>query len=61
MDGRLQLIETKLSALDSASFQNLCDIYLSSREKISGNFHRPGSQIGKLKPLAEHLTLFSAT
>ena len=49
MDGRLQLIETKLAALDSASFQNLCDIYLSSRENISGNFHRPGSQIGKLK------------
>ena len=46
MDGRLQLIETKLSALDSASFQNLFVTFIFFREKISGNFHRPGSQIG---------------
>ena len=38
MDGRLQLIETKLSALDSASFQNLCDIYLSSAKKFPATF-----------------------
>ena len=33
MTGRLQLIEQKLLAIDSAGFQNLCDRYLLLREE----------------------------
>jgi len=49
MSGRLQLIEQKLAAIDSAAFQNLCDIYLAQRESLFLSYSRTGSQIGKQK------------
>ncbi|MEW6467458.1 MAG: hypothetical protein AB1458_00960 [Bacteroidota bacterium] len=49
MSGRLQLIEQKLKAIDSAAFQNLCDIYLARREETLRSFNRTGSQLGKQK------------
>lgn len=49
MSGRLQLIEQKLIAIDSAKFQNLCDTYLSLREYGHNSFNRTGSQLGKQK------------
>lgn len=49
MTGRLQLIEQKLHAIDSAGFQNLCDTYLLLREEEFISFNRTGSQSGKQK------------
>jgi hypothetical protein len=49
MSGRLQLIEQKLLAIDGASFQNLCDNYLSLREDEYSSLNRSGSQFGKQK------------
>lgn len=49
MTGRLQLIEQKLVALDSAAFQNLCDLYLALRDREFLSFNRGGSQLGKQK------------
>jgi len=49
MTGRLQLIEQKLIAIDSAGFQNLCDAYLILRENEYSSMNRTGSQLGKQK------------
>lgn len=49
MSGRLQLIEQKLLAINSAGFQNLCDNYLSLREDEYSSLNRSGSQLGKQK------------
>lgn len=51
MSGRLQLIEKKLLAIDGASFQNLCDNYLSLREDECSSLNRSGSQLGKQKTI----------
>jgi hypothetical protein len=51
MTGRLQLIEQKLLAIDSAGFQNLCDTYLLLREEEFISFNRTGSQSGKQKTI----------
>ena len=47
--GRLKLIEQQLVGMDSAGFQNLCDIYLNARENGFHSFIRTGSQLGKQK------------
>jgi hypothetical protein len=47
--GRLKLIEQQLLSIDSAGFQNLCDIYLAYREQEILSLHRLGSQLGKQK------------
>jgi broad-specificity NMP kinase len=49
MTGRLKLIEQQLIGIDSAAFQNLCDIYLALREQEFASFNRTGSQFGKQK------------
>ena len=50
VSGRLRLIEDRLLGLDSAAFQNLCDIYLTSREQQPlASINRTGSQFGKQK------------
>jgi hypothetical protein len=49
MNGRLQLIEQKLIAIDSAAFQNLCDIYIALREQEFISYNRTGSKLGKQK------------
>lgn len=49
MTGRLKLIEQQLLGIDSAAFQNLCDIYLALREQEFISFNRIGSQLGKQK------------
>lgn len=49
MSGRLQRIEQALTQIDPATFQNLCDAYLSLRETGLTSFNRPGSQLGKIK------------
>lgn len=49
MTGRLKLIEQQLLGIDSAAFQNLCDIYLKLREGEFKSFNRTGSQFGKQK------------
>lgn len=49
MTGRLQLIEQRLLGIDSAEFQNLCDLYLLSTEKDILSINRIGSQLGKKK------------
>lgn len=49
MDGRLKLIEQKLIGIDSAAFQNLCDVYLSLREGELISISRTGTQLGKQK------------
>lgn len=49
MNGRLKLIEQQLIGIDSAAFQNLCDIYLSLREQELASINRTGSQLGKQK------------
>ena len=49
MTGRLQLIEQKLHAIDPAGFQNLCDAYITLREKEYSSLSRTGSQLGKQK------------
>lgn len=46
---RLQLIEKKLLAINSATFQNLCDTFLFLRENKFQSFNRTGSQLGKEK------------
>lgn len=46
---KLQLIEQKLLAIDSAGFQNLCDVYLARREEELASINRTGSQPGKQK------------
>lgn len=52
MTGRLQLIEQKLIAIDSAGFQNLCDVYLTLRaEHQFTSVNRTGSQFGKRKTI----------
>jgi DNA polymerase III delta prime subunit len=51
MTGRLQLIEQKLIAIDSAGFQNLCDSYLVLHEQEFTSFNRTGSQLGKQKTI----------
>lgn len=51
MSGRIQLIEQKLTAIDAAGFQNLCDAYLSLREAEYRSFSRTGSQLGKQKTI----------
>lgn len=47
--GRLKLIEQQLLGIDSAAFQNLCDIYLAYREQKLSSLQRTGSQLGKQK------------
>lgn len=49
MNGRLKLIEQQLIGIDSAAFQNLCDIYLALREQELASINRTGSQLGKQK------------
>lgn len=49
MNGRLKLIEQQLLGIDSAAFQNLCDIYLAFREQELASINRTGSQFGKQK------------
>ena len=49
MTGRLKLIEQQLLGIDSAAFQNLCDLYLKFREQEFTSFNRTGSQFGKQK------------
>lgn len=49
MNGRLKLIEQQLLGIDSAAFQNLCDIYLLMREQQLSSINRTGSQFGKQK------------
>lgn len=49
MNGRLKLIEQQLVGIDSAAFQNLCDIYLALREQELASINRTGSQLGKQK------------
>lgn len=49
VSGRLKLIEQQLLVIDSAAFQNLCDIYLSFREQELASINRTGSQFGKQK------------
>jgi hypothetical protein len=49
MNGRLKLIEQQLLGIDSAEFQNLCDIYLAFREQELASINRTGSQFGKQK------------
>lgn len=49
MSGRLKLIEQQLLGIDSAAFQNLCDIYLALREQEFASINRTGSQFGKQK------------
>jgi hypothetical protein len=49
MNGRLKLIEQQLLGIDSAAFQNLCDVYLALREQEFASFNRTGSQFGKQK------------
>lgn len=49
MNGRLKLIEQQLLGIDSAAFQNLCDIYLAFRQKEFASISRTGSQFGKQK------------
>jgi len=51
MTGRLQLIEQKLTAIDPAGFQNLCDAYLILREDEYSSLNRTGSQLGKQKTI----------
>lgn len=46
---RLQLIEQKLLAINSAEFQNLCDAYLTRRTQEIRSLNRTGSQLGKQK------------
>jgi hypothetical protein len=49
MTRRLKLIEQQLLGIDSAAFQNLCDLYLKFREQEFTSFNRTGSQLGKQK------------
>ena len=49
ISGRLRLIEDRLIGIDSAAFQNLCDIYLVLREQDIVSINRTGSQLGKQK------------
>lgn len=49
MTGRLKLIEQQLIGIDSAAFQNLCDVYLALREQEFASINRTGSQFGKQK------------
>lgn len=49
MNGRLKLIEQQLIGIDSAAFQNLCDVYLALREQELASISRTGSQFGKQK------------
>lgn len=49
MNGRLKLIEQQLLGIDSAAFQNLCDIYLAFKEQEFASINRTGSQFGKQK------------
>lgn len=49
MTGRLKLIEQQLLGIDSAAFQNLCDVYLALREQELSSINRTGSQFGKQK------------
>lgn len=51
MSGRLQLIEDKLKQINSAKFQNLCDTYLTLREREFSSIERTGSQFGKEKTI----------
>jgi hypothetical protein len=44
MAGKLQLIEQRLIALDTAGSQNLCDAYIILHEKDYKSFNRAGSQ-----------------
>lgn len=49
MNNRLKLIEQQLIGIDSAGFQNLCDVYLGLRENEISSMQRTGSQLGKQK------------
>lgn len=49
MNGRLKIIEQQLLGIDSAAFQNLCDIYLALREQELASINRTGSKLGKQK------------
>lgn len=49
MTGRLKLIEQQLIGIDSAAFQNLCDVYLALREQERSSINRTGSMLGKQK------------
>ncbi|MBN1617892.1 ATP-binding protein [Candidatus Dojkabacteria bacterium] len=51
VSGRLKLIEQQLISIDSAAFQNLCDIYLAFREQELVSINRIGSQFGKQKTI----------
>lgn len=48
---RLQAIENKLSSINPAAFQNLCDSFLALRNTNYSAFSRTGSQSGKQKPV----------
>jgi hypothetical protein len=47
--GRLQAIENRLSSINQAAFQNLCDSFLALRNTNYSTFSRTGSQLGKQK------------
>ena len=49
MTGRLKLIEQQLIGINSAAFQNLCDVYIAMREQKFASINRTGSQFGKQK------------
>lgn len=46
---RLQSIENRLSSINQAAFQNLCDSFLALRNSNYSTFSRTGSQSGKQK------------
>jgi len=46
---RLQLIEHKLTSINQAAFQNLCDKFLVLRHRSYSTISRIGSQLGKQK------------
>src|SRR5690606_16828492 len=51
MSGRLQQIENRLSQINSARFQDLCNTYLVLREREFSSIERTGSQFGKEKTI----------
>lgn len=40
MNGRLKIIEQQLLGIDSAAFQNLCDIYLALRRQVAREYQQ---------------------
>lgn len=51
MNGRLKLIEQQLLGINDATFQNLCDAYLTLKESEYKSVSRTGSQFGKQKTI----------